>query len=170
MKLKDRLLRQKKALTCLAAIGVILVVASVWSAQATRPGTHGDAGPQSIAMADFGMGGMAIKVIGSVAVLIGILYFGMHVMRSFSGKANAGGLRSDAISVLQKRHIAPKKAIYIVKVGDRTMVIGVTDSQISHLADLSQDELQNIKADASEQSKDFKKHLLGFAFGMRDKA
>ena len=170
MRLKNRLLGRKRALAGVAVIGIVLIVASVWSAQATRPGTAAAEGPQQVAMADFGMGGMALRVIGSVALLVGILYFGMHVMKSFSGKTNAGGLRSDAISVLQKRHIAPKKAIYIVQVGDRAMVIGVTDSQINHLADLTEEELQNIKADASEQPKDFKKHLLGLAFGIRDKA
>jgi flagellar biosynthetic protein FliO len=118
-----------------------------------------------------GLGGMALKVLGSVLLLIGVLYAGMYAMRVLSGRSGKGGFNSDAISVLHKTHIAPKKAIYVVKVGEKAMVVGVTDSQISHLSDLSEEELGTLKASDKPTSKgrSFRQHLLGFALGGKER-
>jgi flagellar biosynthetic protein FliO len=116
-----------------------------------------------------GMGGMAIKVIGSVVLLIGVLYAGMYAMKVLSGRGGRGGLDSGAISVLHKTHIAPKKAIYVLKVGDKAMVLGVTDSQINHLSDLTEEELTSIKATGKAGTRSFKQHFLGLALGVKEK-
>jgi flagellar biosynthetic protein FliO len=123
-------------------------------------------GPTAVAPSP-GMAGMVFKVIGSVLLLIGVLYAGMYALRVLSGRTGGRGLGSGAISVLHKTHIAPKKAIYVIKVGGKTMVVGVTDSQMTHLADLSDEELGSLEGPDKSESKrgGFRQHLIGLALG-----
>lgn len=178
-----RLLRRKRALVGLGVLASLFVILSLVSAAATGQagkGTAESAGEVSSAgmesaespgeVPNPGMGSMAIKVIGSVLLLIGVLYAGMYAMRVLSGRAGKGGFNSGAISVLHKAHIAPKKAIYVLKVGEKAMVVGVTDSQINHLTDLSEEELGSLKAPEKAKAQSFKQHLLGFALGGRERA
>jgi flagellar biogenesis protein FliO len=199
MKTLKLFVRYKKGLAGVAVITVVFVLASIWSGHAIEgrlagdtenghPAAGDDGAPptgsevlpdgllasenetEPLKAPEFGTGGMALKVIGSVAFVIGILYVGMHAIRTLSRRGVRGGVRQDAISVLHKRHIAPKKAIYVVKVAGRVMVVGVTDSQINHLADLSPEEFESIKVAEPTKAGEFKRHLLGFALGSRDKA
>jgi len=170
MKATKALKKYSKAIAGIGVtlVGLLLVVILSSGVTGGRHGSTADTTGQ-VSMANFGAGGTAIKVIGSVLLVLGILYAGVYAMRAFSGRAGAGRFKRDAIAILHKRYIAPKKAIYVIKVGGRSMVVGVTDSQISHLADLSEEELESIKATEGKNSKDFKKQFLGFALGMRDK-
>ena len=160
----------KKVLIAVAIASVTMVLGLLWigSPAAEDAGAVPEAGdpapPPSIST-----GGMAFRVIGSVILVIAVLYAGMFAMKVLSRRAAGGNLKKDAISVLQRRYIAPKKAIYVVKVGTRAMVVGVTDAQINHLADLTADELETIKAVEPEQAGQFKQHLLAFGFGVKNK-
>lgn len=186
-----RLLGRKRALFGMAALAGLFVVMALVSSSATGQAARGAAspaeeiaagGPDEVsssgsetadspsAVPNPGLGSMAVKVIGSVLLLIGILYAGVYGMRVLSGRAGKGGFNSGAISVLHKTHIAPKKAIYVVKVGGKAMVVGVTDSQINHLADLSGEELESLKTPEPAKAGGFKQHLLGFALGGKERA
>lgn len=171
-----RLLKRKRALVGLGVLASLLVMLSLISSTATCQGGKEqlEAGGEAPAEApdevpNPGMGSMAVKVIGSVVLLIGVLYAGMYALRILSGRGGKGGLDSGAISVLHRTHIAPKKAIYVLKVGQKAMVLGVTDSQISHLSDLSEEELASIKIHPKSKSRSFRQHFLGFALGVKEK-
>jgi flagellar biogenesis protein FliO len=186
-----RLLRRKRTLVGLGVLASLFVVLSLVSSAATgqaakgtarsageisaeSPGEIPSAGTESAEspgeVPNPGMGSMAVKVIGSVLLLIGILYAGMYAMRVLSGRTGRGGSYSGAISVLHKTHIAPKKAIYVLKVGEKAMVVGVTDSQINHLSDLSDEELGSLQVPEKPKARSFKQHLLGFALGGKERA
>jgi flagellar biosynthetic protein FliO len=107
------------------------------------------------------MTALSVKLIGSVALIVGLLYAAMYAIRRFGPGLKLGGVNENAISVVHKRHIAPKKAIYILKIGGRSMVVGVTDSQICHLADLSQEELESIETKEAPRGTTFKQYLFG---------
>lgn len=191
MKRLNDVLRQRKGLVGLAALFVCFLALSVWSRGAsgdrgTIPAGPGAAEPvaaEPVAMGPFpdaspdaapsepmpSLGGAVFKVVSSVALVVAVLYGGVYLTRRLSRKVGSGNIKSDAISVIHKRHIAPKKAIYVITIGERAMVVGVTDSQISHLADLSQAEVEGIKVPQTDRAKQFKTHLLSFGFGGDDK-
>lgn len=185
-----RLLKRKRALIGLGVLASLFVILSLISSAATgqagkgtaesaggipaeSPGGISSAGMESAESPEDvpnpGMGSMAVKVIGSVLLLIGVLYAGMYAMRVLSGKTGGGRFNSGAISVLHKTHIAPKKAIYVLKVGEKAMVVGVTDSQINHLSDLSEEELGALKVPETPKSQSLKKYLMGFALGGKER-
>ncbi len=154
-----------KRLLLLAFVVVLVLVAGQFGGKALRadPGSE----MQGLATPGTATGGMIAKVILSLAFLVALLYGGVYALKRLSGKTGAGRLVDGAISVLHKQHIAPKKAIYILKVANRTMVVGVTDSQISHLADLSEQDLEGIRK-AQRDERSFKRSLLG-ALGFADR-
>jgi flagellar biogenesis protein FliO len=160
----------KKVLIGMAVASVAMLLGLLWigSPAAEDAGALPDAG-DSAPTPSIGTGGMALRVIGSVVLVIAVLYAGTFAMKVLSHRAAGGNLKKDAISVLQRRYIAPKKAIYVVKVGTRAMVVGVTDAQINHLADLTADELETIKVAESEKAGQFKQHLMAFGFGVKNK-
>jgi flagellar biosynthetic protein FliO len=168
MKNLRAILRRRKALLGLGVIAGLFVLLSIISTSAT-----GQAGRQSTESPEGapnpGMGSMAFKVIGSVLLVIGVLYAGMYALRTVAGRRGSGGLGSGAISVLHRTHIAPKKAIYVVKVGKKAMVVGVTDSQISHLSDLSEEDLGSLEVPGKAKAKSFKQHFLSLALGAKER-
>lgn len=141
----------------------LLYMGSLWADESTTAPDDPAANP----VPTLNPGSMVLRIIGSVALVIGVLYAGMYAMRMLSKRGGGGNLKKDAISVLQRRFIAPKKAIYVVTVGNRAMVVGVTDAQISHLTDLTEDELESIKAGEPDKTKQFKEHLRDFGFRLR---
>jgi flagellar biosynthetic protein FliO len=163
-------MKRKRPLIVMAVASVGILLGLVWFGSPVAdegepvPETA-DEGPAS----SISTGGMAFRVIGSVILVIGVLYGAMFAMKILSRRAAGGNLKKDAISVLQRRYIAPKKAIYVVKVGAKTMVVGVTDAHISHLADLTEDEVEGLRPDETEKAGQFKQHLMAFGLGMRNK-
>jgi len=192
MKRLTGMLKQTKGLGVLAAVFCGFLALSLWSGGVAENGRQAAGQPAVTATAPAGsepmgpypettpeesrpvpvpsLGGAVFKVVSSVALVVAVLYAGVYLTRALSRKVGSGNVKADAISVIHKRHIAPKKAIYVVTIGQRAMVVGVTDSQISHLADLSQAEVDGIKVAPTDRAKQFKKHLLSFGFGVDDKA
>ena len=96
----------KKVLIAVAIASVTMVLGLLWigSPAAEDAGAVPEAGdpapPPSIST-----GGMAFRVIGSVILVIAVLYAGMFAMKVLSRRAAGGNLKKDAISVLQRRYI-----------------------------------------------------------------
>jgi flagellar biogenesis protein FliO len=57
-------------------------------------------------------------------------------MRRFSDVKPGGAGGGDLVEVLGRSYIAPKKAVYVLRVGDRALAVGVTESAITPLTDL----------------------------------
>jgi flagellar protein FliO/FliZ len=48
--------------------------------------------------------------------------------------------RGSLVNILSKQHIAPRKALYLVEIGGRYMLLGVTDHAITPVLELSAQE------------------------------
>ena len=74
---------------------------------------------------------MGLSLLAVMVVIWGVV----QVLKRLSpgGQSFSSGSR---IRVLERAYIAPKKAIYIVQIGDKTLALGVTDQQMTNLAEL----------------------------------
>lgn len=153
--------RNRRAVTVIAVAAICFLVLSLVSASVmSKQPAAADGAP---VRADSGVAGMTAKTVGAVAVVLGLLYGAMYAMKVISRRQGGGGVKSDAVAVLHRTHIAPKKSICVIRVGKKAMVVGVTDVQISHLADLTEEDVVGMKAE--EPAKPFKEHLLSLGFG-----
>jgi flagellar biosynthetic protein FliO len=153
--------RNRRAVTVIAVAAGCFVVLSLVSASVMSK--QPVAADGSAVHAYSGVAGMAGRTIGAVALVLGLLYGATYAMKAISRRQGVGGVKGGAVSVLHRAHIAPKKSIYVIRVGTKAMVVGVTDVQISHLADLTEEDVAGMKAE--EPAKPFKDHLLSLGFG-----
>ena len=123
-----------------------------------------------------GMGSAVIKMISALALVIAAVYGGLYLLRKMMGRRGGAALGVDALTVLQTTYVGQHKAISLVKVGRRSVLVGVTDNQISTLTELDQDETDEILGEASEpvKSESFSRLLSGAAeklkmFGLKKK-
>ncbi len=96
--------------------------------------------------------GLLFRVAFSLAFIVLLIWGAVWVMRRFSG----GGIRSagnDAlVDVLGRTYIAPKKAVYILRVGDRALAVGVTESTMTPLAELDLAETLSACSEAGQET------------------
>jgi len=105
----------------------LLSIYPVWADQMDFMNKGTSSGPSFISL--------LARLVFALVLIVGLIYASTYVLKRFSytSKKRLGG--SD-IEVLQTGYIAPKKAIYMVKVQSKILVLGVTDSNINLLTEL----------------------------------
>jgi flagellar protein FliO/FliZ len=84
--------------------------------------------------------GLIVKMVLSLAVVLIVIWLAVQAARRMPGRT--GGMRRSNVHVLDRTYLAPKKAICIVRIGSRYLALGVTDAQISALAELDPEDAQ----------------------------
>lgn len=81
---------------------------------------------------------LAFRVGVTLAVILVLIVGGVYIVRLVGGRP---GLESESrMKVLDRCFLAPKRALYTVRLGDRVVVVGVTDTNISAVTEFSPDE------------------------------
>ena len=94
---------------------------------------------------------MVLHMILSLGVVLLLIWGAVHVLQRLSRtKVNSG--TTSYVQVLDRTYLAPKKAIYVLKIGTRSLAVGVTDNQITPLAELDADETSEVYAQSAEMS------------------
>ena len=75
------------------------------------------------------------RLIGSLALVLVVAWTVLHFAKRFV-KGRNGNTNSPTVKLVDRTYIAPRKSIDLVTVGGRTLVLGVTESQISFLTEL----------------------------------
>ncbi|HDN84777.1 MAG TPA: hypothetical protein ENG47_03360 [Candidatus Aerophobetes bacterium] len=68
----------------------------------------------------------SIRAIFSLIAVIGLIYFFMYFLRKFSllqGKISSR--KNSIVEIVGKLSISPKKTIYLIRVGEKILVVGV---------------------------------------------
>lgn len=80
--------------------------------------------------------GMIIRMIGALALILGILMLVLYGMRRWGERLHGG--KGEPIQIIATRMILPKKHLCLVRVGGRTLILGTADNSISLLGTLDQ--------------------------------
>jgi flagellar biosynthetic protein FliO len=110
---------------------VLLANAPLLADEKPAPGLSGDVGPTLLQLA------------GALLLIIVIIYLSVWLMRKYSGGKIAGG--GGLISIVERRHLAPKQALYLIKVGEKHLLIGASDSGFQKLSDIDDLEIKMTK-------------------------
>lgn len=86
------------------------------------------------------IGSMITRMVLSLGVVLLLIWGTVHVLQRLSGRSAKPGSAHSHIRVLDRMYLAPKKAVYVLKIGSRSLAVGVTDHQITPLAELDQEE------------------------------
>jgi flagellar biosynthetic protein FliO len=122
---------RKLSSSWLFGLTVLLASAPVWAEEKPAPGLSGDIGPTLLQLA------------GALLLIIVIIYLSVWLMKKYSGGKIAGG--SGLISIVERRHLAPKQVLYLIKVGEKHLLIGASDSGLQKLSDIEDLEVKTAK-------------------------
>jgi|SRR5690242_10261527 flagellar protein FliO/FliZ len=94
-----------------------------------------------------------IRLIFSLAVVIGLMWIAANVLRkrgliSGSGTARRNGPRVD-IELVARRPLGRNSSIAVIRVGERAMVVGVTENSVTKLDDTDLPEIDLNEAGAN---------------------
>lgn len=87
-----------------------------------------------------------VRFIFALAIVLILLILTLWFLKYIMKLRNSGGMHGE-IDVLEIRYIEPKKAIAIVRVLNRVMIIGLAENSITALGELSSEEIGNLNLD-----------------------
>ena len=100
------------------------------------------------------MAGIILKLILSMILIVGLIYLSMYLIKKVNARAAGGGFIGDTIKIIGRTFISPKQALYLVKIGQRFVVLGATENAISMINELT-----------DQEAKDFENRETKAAFG-----
>lgn len=125
-------------LLALAGLGLVLYLA--WEAlSGTRPASGVVAAPDPLAS-----GGLLVDVILKLGLVIALIYGSLYALRRWPGGA-LGARPARRLAVLETSRLSPRQAIHLLRVGERTLLVGATDQAVTLLADLEPDPLPAVE-------------------------
>jgi flagellar biosynthetic protein FliO len=95
-----------------------------------------------------GLASIIFKLVVSLAVIVGLIYLTVFLLKKLNNKGLPGN--DSMIKIISRSYLTPKQSLYIVKLGESYSVLGVGESSVSHIKDLSADEVDVIRADDSK--------------------
>ena len=102
-----------------------------------------------------------LKMGAALVLVIACIYAGLYALKRLMNGRRSGDPRSGALEVLETTFVAPKKTVSLVRVADKSVLIGVSDSRISVLTELDATQTAEIIAAQTirKESDSFKKLL-----------
>ena len=85
---------------------------------------------------------LLVRLVFSLGIILGLLFLAAKIARR-NGRtlrlpgigSFGGGRREPTINVIERTSLTKNASLAVVQVGDRTMVIGITDHEVSLLTD-----------------------------------
>jgi flagellar protein FliO/FliZ len=81
-----------------------------------------------------------VKMISALIVVIFCIYFGIYLLKRLMNRRLAANGGRQNLEVLETSFVGPKKQVSLIRVADRSVLIGITESNISVLSELSEEE------------------------------
>ena len=92
------------------------------------------------------------KMISALIVVIACIYVGSYLLKRMMGRKYSDGNRQSILEVLETTCVAPKKTVSLIRVKDKSVLVGVTDNQISVLTELDIHQTASILEARSEET------------------
>lgn len=88
--------------------------------------------------------GMFPSIAKVIFVLLGVIvaiYLTLSFLKKVMGRRATSGGRGDVIEVIETCYLAPKQSISLVRIGDRGVLLGITEKGINSLIELPAEEI-----------------------------
>ena len=84
--------------------------------------------------------GILVKLVISLVLIIGLIYLSTYFMKKLNTRAAGGGNVGDTIKIVGRTFLSPKQSLFLVKIGQRYTVLGVSDQNINAITELTKEE------------------------------
>lgn len=107
------------------------------------------------------------ELIYLVLVLIGVIALAYYVSKWLSKRYAVQGQNTKYLKVIDRIVIGQDRSLCIVKVGEKSMLLGVTQHNISKICDLDSEDLPEVKTNQASFTNTLKSTLKNnWGFGM----
>ena len=149
-----------------ALVGVLLIGvgrnddhATVWaqSAQMAAPTTTTDSISQATSTEYQPMAGKSeaatslIKMLLALAVVVVCIYVAVFLLKKLMANRRGGRNGNSLLEVIETAHLDPKKSLSLVRIADKSVLLGVTENQISVLTELDPERTRAAMQQTSQQ-------------------
>ncbi len=109
------------------------------------------------------------KMVGALFLVIVCIYFGVYLLKKTVGAKYGCGNRLNALEVLETAGIGPKQSVTLVRVGEKSVLLGITGEHISMLTELNSEETKAVFATVPDETEPdaFSRMLSNAAAQMR---
>ncbi|MEA3297449.1 MAG: flagellar biosynthetic protein FliO [candidate division Zixibacteria bacterium] len=91
------------------------------------------------------------KMISALIVVVACIYIGLYLLKRMMGRQHTGEGRHGVLEVMETTCVAPKKTVSLIRVKDKSVLVGVTDNQITVLTELDVHQTASILESRSER-------------------
>ena len=130
-----------------SALLVVLTVLFPAFVLAQAPQVPGGPGAQLMQVGS--VGPMILRLVLTLGAVVALIFGTVWVLKRFAVRRWPGNMQNRPIRVLERVHLAPKKSLDVVAVGERVLLLGVTENSISFLTELSPQERGQLQAPAT---------------------
>jgi len=88
------------------------------------------------------------RIAITLCIVVAIIYLAVFMLRKLSGGRISGPGTGKTIRVIEQTYLAPKKSVCLLKLGDRAVLVGITETNINLLTEL---EWETLPAEALER-------------------
>ncbi len=79
-----------------------------------------------------------MKIGAALTVVVICIYIGLWLLKRVMGRKYSGGGQGGHLEVLESMYVAPKKTVSLIRVGERAILIGVTESGVNMLTEFDE--------------------------------
>ena len=92
-------------------------------------------------LADFSVIGSFTKLAVSCVVVIVLIWITVYLLRFVFHRRTGGGSRDGFVEVLSRQYLAPQKALYLVRIGEKHLVIGESPAGFQTITEVEEGEI-----------------------------
>jgi flagellar protein FliO/FliZ len=114
------------------------------------------------------MNGLLLQTLGSLALVVILIFVILFILKKYVYRDYGHGKSSAYLKILGHLVIQPKKFIYIIKIFDKILIIGVSENNINVLSEINDSEsvqkiegLLTVKTTGSRNFLDYLKSNIG---------
>ncbi len=75
------------------------------------------------------------RIALTLCVVVAIIYLTVFLLKKLSGSRAGGTGRNKTVQVIEQTYLAPKKSVCLLKLADRAVLVGITDTSINLLTE-----------------------------------
>ncbi|SYZ74264.1 exported hypothetical protein [Candidatus Zixiibacteriota bacterium] len=160
----------------MAVLAVLLVTTQLSGIKTTAPG--GDAAlyaadsavaSQTSTVTDSGvvekesMLWPLVKLVGALTLVVGCIYGFLYLLKRMMGAKLSSNREHRLLEVLETTYISQKKSVALIRVAERSVLVGITEENITPLTELDKDETTQMLGDLAPE-----KRPVGFKSLLRE--
>ena len=95
-----------------------------------------------------------VKMISALVVVVICVYVVLYLLRKLMGRRYSGNRKNNILEILETTYIAPKKTVSLIRVADKAVLVGISESGISTLTEFDPDDTAAIMTKVNIEGKE----------------